>query len=189
MTPMQDLAEVIRSQSAAIEDLKRRVASLVMIGQAVEVQGDKVRLEFDARDPATGAPFRGPLTRRASAAGAGGSGHKERNRPAVGETMVLISPNGEIGAHSRALPYGPTDESAEPGEDAGYPRVFAEGNASMAIKAGEIRLKVGGVTVTLTAEGLRVTGGRVEHDGRNIGTDHVHGGIVKGGDLTDVPAN
>ena len=34
-----------------------------------------------------------------------------------------------------------------------------------------------------------ITGGRVTHDGKNIGSSHIHGGVVSGGDLTDVPAN
>jgi phage gp45-like len=48
---------------------------------------------------------------------------------------------------------------------------------------------VGGVTMTLTAEGLAITGGRVTHDGRSIGSDHTHGGVVPGGGTTDIPAN
>ena len=34
-----------------------------------------------------------------------------------------------------------------------------------------------------------ITGGKVTHDGKNIGATHIHGGVVPGGGLTDVPAN
>ena len=61
--------------------------------------------------------------------------------------------------------------------------------ASIAIKDGEIRIKVGGSTWTFTASGFDQTGGHHKHTGKNTGKDHVHGGIVAGGDNTDVPSN
>jgi hypothetical protein len=36
---------------------------------------------------------------------------------------------------------------------------------------------------------VAITGGKVTHDGKNIGATHIHGGVVPGGGLTDVPAN
>lgn len=189
MSATDYLAEIIRALRSDLEDTRRRLASAVMIGRVVEVSGDKVRLEFDEKDASTGEPFRSPLVRRANSAGANGAGHKERNRPVMGETMALLSPNGEIGRHSRAFPYGPTDESGEPAGDEGFARVLSEGNASLAIRDGEIRLKVGGTTVSVTADGFDQTGGHQKHDGKNTGKDHIHGGIVPGGDNTDVPAN
>lgn len=188
-TDFNFIAEEIRSLRSASEDLRRRLASVVMIGQVSEISGDKQRLTFDDKDASTGEPFKSPLVRRASASGSAGGGHKERNRPAMGETMALISPNGEIGRHSRAIPYGPTDDSAEPAGDEGFARVFSEGDASVAIKAGEIRLKVGGVTFKINGAGIEITGGTIKHDGKSIDKDHVHGGIVPGGSDTDVPSN
>lgn len=183
------VAEIIRALRADLEDTRRRLASTVMTGRVVEVSGDKVRLEFDEKDPSTGEPFRSPLVRRANSAGLEGQGHKERNRPVVGEVMALISPNGEIGRHSRALPYGPTDDSGEPSGDEGFARVFAEGNASIALKNGEIRFKVDGTTVSIKGEGLEQTGGHQKHDGKNVGKDHVHGEVTPGGSDTGVPSN
>jgi hypothetical protein len=199
------LAEVLRSIRSELEDVKRRVASVVMIGQVKQVSGDKLRLEFDEKDPSTGKPFQSPLVRRANSAGVNGTGHKERNRPVVGETMALISPNGEIGPHSRAIPYGPTDESAEPSAEEGFARVWSEGEASISMSGSEIRLRVGNATVSVkngeirstvggtemlhTPAGLDQTGGHHKHNGKNTGHDHIHGGIVPGGSDTDVPSN
>jgi hypothetical protein len=183
------VAETIRALRADLEDTRRRLASMVMTGRVIEIKGDMVRLEFDETDPSTGEPFRSPLIRRANSAGREGQGHKERNRPVVGEVMALISPNGEIGRHSRAIPYGPTDDSGEPAGDEGFARVFAEGNASIALRDGEIRFKVGGSSVSLTGEGFEQTGGYQRHDGRNVGKDHVHGDVTPGGSDTGVPSN
>lgn len=186
---LQFIIETMRSQASQLEDLRRRVASVVMVGQVDQVSGDKQRVVFDEKDASTGEPFKSPMLRRASAAGKDGSGHKERNRPAMGETVAVINPNGEIGKHSRVIPYGPTDDSGEPAGDEGFARILSEGNASIAIKGGEIRLKVGATTVTITAAGVDQTGGHHKHEGKNTGKDHIHGGIVAGGDNTDIPAN
>jgi hypothetical protein len=37
--------------------------------------------------------------------------------------------------------------------------------------------------------GVAIVGSMVTHDGRNIGSTHIHGGVAPGGGLTDVPAN
>ncbi|ANM05222.1 Mu-like prophage baseplate assembly related protein [Rhizobium phaseoli] len=52
-----------------------------------------------------------------------------------------------------------------------------------------VRVKVGGVTFVVSADGVDITGGHVKHNGKNIGATHVHGGVVVGGDDTDVPSN
>lgn len=186
---LQFIIETMRAQASQLEDLRRRLASVVMVGQVDQASGDKQRVVFDEKDASTGEPFRSPMLRRASAAGKDGNGHKERNRPVIGETVAVINPNGEIGKHSRVIPYGPTDESGEPAGDEGFARVFSEGNASIAIKAGEIRFKVGGTTVTVTAAGFEQTGGHHKHDGKNTGKDHVHGEVTPGGADTGVPSN
>lgn len=205
MSALDQIAEVLRGHASKIEDLSRRVASVVMIGQVKQTSGDKLRLEFDEKDPSTGKPFQSPLVRRANSAGVNGTGHKERNRPVVGETMALISPNGEIGKHSRAIPYGPTDDSAEPAGDEGFARVWSEGAASISMSGNEIRLRVGSATVSIkngeirstvggtemlhTPDGLDQTGGHHKHEGKNTGKDHIHGGVFPGGADTDVPSN
>lgn len=189
MNGIDYVAETIRALRSELEDTRRRLASTVMIGRVVEVSGDKIRLEFDEKDASTGEPFRSPLVRRANSAGSEGSGHKERNRPVVGETMALLSPNGEIGKHSRAIPYGPTDDSAEPAGDEGFARVLSEGNASLAIKDGEIRIKVGGTSISVTNAGFDQTGGHHKHEGKNTGKDHVHGDVTPGPADTGIPSN
>jgi phage gp45-like len=57
------------------------------------------------------------------------------------------------------------------------------------VHAQKLEHVVGGVTMTLTAEGLAITGGRITHNSKNIGSDHVHGGVVPGGGNTSIPAN
>ena len=50
-------------------------------------------------------------------------------------------------------------------------------------------IRVGGVSLEVGGSGVAIAGSKVTHDGKNIGATHIHGGVVSGGDLTDVPAN
>ena len=46
-----------------------------------------------------------------------------------------------------------------------------------------------GDVLKVSGEGVAITDGKVTHDGRNIGSTHIHGGVVPGGGLTDMSAN
>ncbi|MDE1158443.1 MAG: Gp138 family membrane-puncturing spike protein [Neorhizobium sp.] len=47
--------------------------------------------------------------------------------------------------------------------------------------------KAGGVSMAITSGGVAITGGEVTHNGNNIGSDHVHGGVLPGGSNTTGP--
>ncbi|MGL5447442.1 MAG: phage baseplate protein [Rhabdaerophilum sp.] len=175
------IAEEFRDLRRINARIERKLASVAMIGKVIERHGDKVRLEFDQKDAATGKPFRSPLARIGASSGSGSNGHKERNRPAIGETMLLISPNGEIGAHSRAYPYGPTDDNPEPSGDDEFDRVFEHGNARIAIMNGKIRVTVGESGFELTEVELKMLGVFRAKDGSRPA--HYAGGIDTGGDF------
>ncbi|MDL2401246.1 phage baseplate assembly protein domain-containing protein [Rhizobium mayense] len=58
------------------------------------------------------------------------------------------------------------------------------------IAAGDsLKVKIGGVTFTISADGVDIEGGTVKHNGKNIGWTHTHGGVVHGGESTDAPNN
>lgn len=66
------------------------------------------------------------------------------------------------------------------------------GNATLAVQNGSIVAKVGGVTMTLSAAGLVVTGGPItsDHDVLAAGISgkmHVHGGVEAGAGETGAP--
>lgn len=69
-------------------------------------------------------------------------------------------------------------------------RFVINDDGTIEAQAGEaVRVKVGGVTFEVTAEGVDITGGHVRHNGKNIGDTHIHGGVVHGSDTTNGPAN
>ncbi|BCM87727.1 phage baseplate assembly protein V [Methylobacterium indicum] len=64
---------------------------------------------------------------------------------------------------------------------------FSQGDNSWNLTADGIKQLVGEVEVNLTKAGEEQTKGYKKHDKRNIGSDHIHGGVEKGGAKTDAP--
>lgn len=50
-----------------------------------------------------------------------------------------------------------------------------------------IKIVIGGMTLTIDSSGLTVTGGDIVNNGLTVGSVHVHGGILPGGDNTGPP--
>lgn len=61
------------------------------------------------------------------------------------------------------------------------------GAASAVLTASGLTIAIGGVVMAITAAGVAITGGQVTHNGLNIGSTHVHAGVVIGGDNTQGP--
>jgi len=116
--------------------------------------------------------------------------------PETGKTSVplklnqivgVINPSGDPrqGVMFRG---GYSDEHASPKNDMNA-NVFDDAGVRVSVANGALRVEADGVTMTISGAGVSVTGGRVEHDGKNIGSSHIHGGVEPGGADTDVPSN
>ncbi len=110
---------------------------------------------------------------------------REWTPPAIGERIVLISPSGEPG-QGLILPGGYTGRFPQPHDKAGEKRVTV-GEVSITQTGEGVFIEAGGVRVEITADGLRVLGGRVVHNVKSIGDDHKHLGVKPGGGITDIP--
>ena len=55
------------------------------------------------------------------------------------------------------------------------------------VHSAKITLVAGGTTLTISGSGVAISGGQVTHDGKNIGSDHKHGGVMRGSSPTDEP--
>ncbi|MBN9033741.1 MAG: baseplate assembly protein [Rhizobiales bacterium 63-7] len=117
--------------------------------------------------------------------------HPETGKTSIplkkGQIVGVINPSGDPrqGVMFRG---GYSDENASPNSDMAA-NVFADAGVRITVAAGALTIEADGVSVVINGSGLSVSGGRVEHDGKNIGSSHVHGGIVPGGGLTQPPAN
>ena len=80
----------------------------------------------------------------------------------------------------------------KPGEAALYNQhgdgILVGADGTMSIQAGtSIVLKVGSVTVTISAGGVAIKGGTITHDGVVIDKTHTHTNVVPGGGLSGPP--
>jgi hypothetical protein len=97
------VAREIRTLRKSVDALNRRLAASHMTGKVVEIKGNKVRLELMPPDPRTGKPFLSPWVQVQESAGDGVGGYSTHVPVAVGETMRLLSPHGEVGPQSLAV--------------------------------------------------------------------------------------
>jgi hypothetical protein len=140
----------LRKRLAALE---RRVNNLIMVGTAEANQGAKTKVRFDDAG-AGGQPFSSPLLPQASHSGKNGQGVSSYTKIGIGEPVLVFSPGGELGIHSRVLPGGPVGEQPSPGAAESDGHVLAIGTASVSVKDGEIKLLVGGASVVITADAI-----------------------------------
>ena len=121
----------------------------------------------------------------------------------IGQTMLSIAPDGNF-ENAVAMPYGfsskvksPSTSKTDHVDQIGdvtttlnkdsHTRVTK--GATVTQDANGHTIKAGGVTVAITSSGVAITGGKVTHNGKDIGADHIHGGVKTGGDNTAPPAN
>lgn len=105
--------------------------------------------------------------------------------PSVGQQMMAIS-NGEMES-AVGIPFTWSDANTQP-NDKGDENTITFRGVKIDFTDG-LKITIGSTVYNFTGAGFDQTGGHHKHDGKNIGKDHVHGGIVPGGSNTDVPAN
>ena len=96
----------------------------------------------------------------------------------VGQRVVLVSPGGDMG-RAFIMPGGFTDQVQAPHDKSAEKRVKI-GGAVITHSASGLFIEVDGVTFQFTGAGFEQTGGAQVHDGKNVGSTHVHGGILPG---------
>lgn len=166
----QRVARAFRQVLKSVEDLNRRLSSVIISGRVAEVDGDRVRVELGPPD-AGGKKFLSPWVQLQEMAGATGS----RFPVKAGDPIRLLSPNGEIGSNSLAIRDGYTKDAPSP----------AEGDELALVHAGcAIRMANGKIRIEGEVE---ISGAGVSHNGRNIGDSHKHHDVVPGSALTGLP--
>lgn len=173
-----------------VAELERRSDGMVKQGAVTDVDPAKglvrVRLNPDDADE----PFKTAWIPYAQIAGA----LKAHTPPSVGQQMTIISGAGDY-RQGLAVPMTWSDKNKSPSEK-GDENVITYGDARIELRGDElvitipkVKIVCGGVTVEITDDGVKIEGGKVTHDGKNIGSTHIHGGVVPGGGTSDVPAN
>lgn len=178
---------------AQIEGLRRRIAGMVRHGtvHVVDAKAGTVRLRLGGTDAE---PFLSPAIPYAQVAGA----LKVHSPPSVGQQMTLMAPSGDF-RQATALPMTWSDANGSPSEK-GDEHVATFGDTRVEMRGGDLHVatpkivfECGGVTVEVSAAGveikgdLKVTGGAMTHEDRNVGSDHRHTGVRTGSGRTGAP--
>lgn len=103
----------------------------------------------------------------------------------LGQVVGVVNPSGDPrqGFLVRA---GYSDDHPAPNQDMAA-NVFSDAGVTIRVAAGSLVIEAAGVAVKIDGAGLSITGGRVEHNGKNIGSTHRHGGILVGSEKTLTP--
>lgn len=92
--------------------------------------------------------------------------------PSIGEQVWVLSESGDT---AQGVILGSAFQSSDPAPSDKSEAVEVHlGDASLVIEDGAIVLAVGEVTLTLSSDGLAISGGAVTHDGTDIGETHMH---------------
>lgn len=166
-----------------LAELERRADGMVKQGPVAEVDPKAGTVRIRLNEESAEEPFLSPPIPYAQLAGA----LKVHTPPSVGQQMTIISGAGDF-RQGLAVPMTWSDKNAAP-SDKGDEHVLTFGEVRIELVSGGLKITVGGVIFSFTAEGFFQTGGKQEHDGRNVGSTHIHGGVIPGPANTDVPAN
>lgn len=169
--------------AARIAELERRFAGLMRHGTVEEIDTTRHRIRLNFGKDIDGKPFLSPWVPYAQVAGA----LKVHTPPSKGQQFTALSPSGDW-QQAIALPMTWSDQNASP-SSAGNEHVLTYGDVRLTIREQMLEARLGPVTLRVTAQGVAIMGGKVTHEDKNIGATHIHGGVVPGGGLTDVPAN
>jgi len=117
--------------------------------------------------------------------------HPETGKTSVplkkGQIVGVLNPTGDP-RQGVLIRGGYSDANASPNADMAA-NVFEDVGVRVTVADGALVIETGSVKMTISSAGVSIAGGRVEHDGRNIGSTHLHGGVTPGGADTSVPSN
>lgn len=178
-----NLSEFLGELMRRIAELERRQDGTIKRGRVVEVDPKNARVRLRLNEEAAEEPFLSPWVPYAQIAGA----LKIHTPPSVDQQMTIFSETGDL-QQGLAVPMTWSDKNAAPSEK-GDEHVLTFGDVRVELVSGGLKITVGGVSVEITGAGVVFKGGRVEHDSKNIGSSHIHGGVMPGAATTDVPAN
>lgn len=184
------LTDLLVDMARRIAETERRLDSVVKQGPVAEVDPKAGTVRIRLNPESESEAFLSPPIPYAQIAGA----LKVHAPPSVGQQMTVISGAGDF-RQGLAVPMTWSNKNTSP-SDKGDENIITFGDVRMEMRGGEIVVKVptlkfecGGVTVVIDGSGVTISGGTVRHDGKNIGSTHVHGGVIPGGGNTGVPAN
>jgi len=178
---MTRLDQILVSVFERLHDHDRRLAASNLRGKVTHVDAEKGLARFEMGKDEDGNPVLSPWLPQAQHAG-GLKGHFPLT---VGQTVSMSAAAGDV-EQGALSPFHWSDANPSP-SSSGAENVVTFGNVTLTLAEGSLVASCGGVSVTISASGLHVTGGDVKHDGKSIGKSHAHTGVAPGGGLSGPP--
>lgn len=170
------LIQAIRDLAARVSEVERQNAASSRRGVVAEVDAAAGTVRLDLGDG-----MLSPAIPYGQFAGA----LKVHTPPTVGQLMTLTAPSGEM-EQGLAIPtsFGGGNDAPS---SAGDSNAITFGAVRIDIGAEAATVTVGGVSMVISDAGVEITGGRITHNGTDIGDTHRHGGVDRGSGTTDEP--
>jgi phage baseplate assembly protein gpV len=164
---------------SVINDLNRRLNNTMREARVLEVDAAKGLAIVEAQGGKT-KPV--PWLQRAGSI-------RDWDPPAVGERVVLLSPNGDTG-RGMILPGGYSQEYGQPHDQLGEARRVIGDSSDLFTgtqRVFEAQLITLRATTLRIEAGVEIYGPKVHHNDTNIGDTHKHTDVMPGGALTGFP--
>lgn len=193
MSVLDELISEVRDLRKAVSGLEQKRLRTLMPATVKSVSGSKVIATL--ADEGEDGPVETPALRMAQVTGARGGGVSKFSKMGIGDTVLVISPDGDVTSRSGVMPWVDTEDDPAPGAAESDGEVLESGNAKLELKDGTVRITVGGSLVEITGAGITMngqaitlTGSALTHNEKNIGATHRHGGVLPGTAQTTEPA-
>ena len=162
------MSDFARAVMARLTEMERRQAGMEIRGKVAAVDPEKALAKIEIGEDEDGTPVLSPWVPYAQKAGA----LKLHSAPSVGEPMVIRSESGDI-QQGTLYPHHWSDENPAPSQDGDIHKLVF-GDVTVTLSGSGITLVAGGVTFVFDGDGFRQEGGEQSHDGKNVGSTHIH---------------
>jgi hypothetical protein len=190
---LQHVYEEIRKLRKELATERARRNQTMVTGTVEEVKGSKVRVRLDD-DGGDGKPVLSPWIRMAQNTGHRGQGVSHFTKYGVGESVLVVSPNGKLGTMSAAQPWISTQDDPSPGDAETDGDVKTMGdtkveqrNGYIKVTQGALSIEMNGGKITITGD-VQINGTVLKHNSKSISDTHTHTGVVPGGGVSSFPS-
>ncbi|PPQ37079.1 Phage P2 baseplate assembly protein gpV [Rhodoblastus acidophilus] len=173
---MREVHEALSAALDRIAELEKRVERMFRVGKVTDVDPAKQLYRQEIGLDPDGQPVKSPWIRYSQIAGA----RKSHSPPSKGQQMLMISPDGEFRT-ALGVPHGWSDENPAPSDK----------DEDVEVR-GDVKITNDGKTYTINGAvhingDLIVAGGKLTHEGHDVGATHKHSGVEPGGGTTGTP--
>ena len=191
---MSDIGNYLSDIYQTLAEMQRQMAGMVSRGTVHEVDAEAGTVRLKLGEGSDGEPFLSPPVPYAQFMGA----LKVHTPPSVGQQMTAFAAAGDF-RQGLAVPMTQSDANKSPSTKDDE-NVATYGGFRLKLDGEHLTVTNGGVSFDISGGGIAikadvtiegafdVTGDSFTHNGKNVGDDHAHTGVMPGASNTGPPA-